>query len=252
MAYKERSRDKKYWDYWEEMVKASTARNTVELPALLGIVDFEGKKVLDAGSGIGRAAFKIQGFCEKLTALDKNDFALKALREGIKAQGLEKKVSAVQGSLEKIPFSAKNSFDIVYSLWALHHLKPDWKLKLSELNRVCRKKGCVIVCFSTEKGSIPELEALTRPKELELRKQFTQQVAGFLKKLNGNSSVKKVMLPFYFKNANWAFEVLSNTFLPKPLTALQEKKCIAFLKKRSNAKGCFLDEECAFVYSFKT
>ena len=145
----------------------------------------------------------------------------------------------------------RTSFGIVYSLWTLHHLKLDWKAKLKELNKACRKSGAVIVCFSTEKGSIPRLEALTKEKELALRKKFTLGVAEFLKSLNGNSGIKKVQLPFYFKNANWAFEVLSNTFLPKPLTAKQELACKKFLKKHSSKKGCFLSEECVFVYSFK-
>ena len=209
------------------------------------------KKVLDAGAGVGRVAFKINGFAESISCIDESKTAIQKLKSKIKGQNLQEKIKAYFGRLESLPFKS-NSFDIVYSLWALHHLKPDWRQKLSELNRVCKKGGAVIVCFSTEKGSIPRLEALTKRGEIALRKKFTANVAKFLKELNRNSSIKKVKLPFYFKNASLAFKVLSETFLPRPLTAEQAVKCKAFLKKHSSKKGCFFDEECAFVYSFKT
>jgi len=233
------------------MVKASIARNTVELPAFLSIVDFEGKKVLDAGAGIGRAAFKINGFAKSIACVDESKVALQKLNAEIRKKGLQGKIKARFGNIRELPFKS-NSFDIAYSLWVLHHYKRDWQGVLKELNRVCKKQGCVIVCFSTEKGSIPRLEAIARANEIKLRKEFAKKVLRFLKKLNGNSFVKTARLPFYFKTPSWAFEVLSETFLPKPLTALQEKKCREFLKKHSSKKGCFLDEEAAFVYSFKT
>jgi len=246
----ERVRDKKYWNYWQEIVNASIARNTVELPTFLGLVDFEGKKVLDAGSGVGRVAFKINGFAESITCIDSSDSALQTLSAEVEKQGLQNKIKFAKGDLRALPFE-DCAFDIVYSLWTIHYLKQDWQGILRELNRVCKKDGTVIVCFSTEKGSIPKMESFAKPKELLLRKKFTQGVLQFFKKLNKNSAVKKAVLPFYFKSADWAFEVFSETFLPKPLPAKAGEKCLAFLKKHSSKKGCFVDEEVAFVYSIK-
>lgn len=242
-----RKRNKKYWNAWGEMVKASIARNTIEIPTLLSLTDFEGKKVLDAGAGVGRISEKLSGFASSIYALDENSWALKSLKEKAKNN---KKFFPIKGNLENLPFKS-NSFDIVLSCWTLHNLKENRKKVLSELKRVAKKNGCSIVCFSSEKYSIPKLEALTKEKEIFLRKKFRQEVEKFFKKNFKEAFVKKAKLPFYFKTHKFAFKVLSETFLPNPLSIEQKTKCLKFLKACSTKKGCFLEEEVVFVYGFK-
>lgn len=244
-----KNRTGKYWNYWQEMVDASTKRNTVELPALLGIADFEGKKCLDVGSGVGRVAFKINGFAKEITCVDESKAAVGKLNAEIKKHCLGRKIKARLGNILKLPFKS-NSFGIAYSLWVIHNRKKDWREILMELNMVCKKGGTVIVCFSGGKSDLPKLEAIAR-HDLKERKAFKGKVLSFLKKLNGNSFSKSVLLPFKFKNADWAFEVFSETFLPKPLPAEAAKKCLAFLKRHSSRNGCAISQECVFAFSFK-
>ncbi|MFH1751464.1 MAG: class I SAM-dependent methyltransferase [archaeon] len=247
----ERTKDEPYWNAWDEMVKASIARNTVELPLFLSITDFENKQVLDAGAGVGRVAFKVQGFCDKITCLDENDWALKALEKGKEKLGLQNKIEIKKGSIKQIPLP-DNSFDITYALWVMHHYKPDWELMIKEMVRVTKPGGFIITCFSTEKGSIPVMEAIKKENEIQLRKEFPKKVQKELEKNNCSSGIKKAMLPFYFKNADFTFRVLSETFLPKPLEKQAESKVKDFIKKHSNEKGTFLDEEVAFVFGRKS
>lgn len=230
-------------------MNASTGRNTIELPAFLSLADFEGKKALDAGSGVGRVAFKINGFARRITCVDESPAALKILRSEIKRQCLNGKVKAVKGDIRALPFK-NNSFGIVYALWVIHNYKKDWQGILEELNRVCRKGGAVIVCFSGGNSDLPKLEAIAR-HDLKERKAFRGKVLSFLKKLNGNSFSKPVLLPFKFESPEWAFKVFSETFLPKPLPGKAAEKCLAFLKSHSSKKGCVVRQEAVFCTSVK-
>ncbi|MDO8647568.1 MAG: class I SAM-dependent methyltransferase [Candidatus Diapherotrites archaeon] len=243
-------RGKQYWNYWQEIVKASVVRNTVEIPVLLEIADFEGKKCLDAGAGVGRIAFKINGFAKEIVCIDESKAALQTLKAEIKKQGLGKKIKARLGNIRKLPFK-DNSFDIVYSLWTIYHLKQDWQGILEELNRVCRKGGAVIVCFSGGNADLPILESIAR-NDLKERKAFKGNVVSFLKKINGNSFFKIAQLSFWFKSPEWALKVFSETFLRfSNFSNVVVKKRFAFLKKHSSKKGCVIRQEAVFAYSFK-
>jgi SAM-dependent methyltransferase/uncharacterized protein YbaR (Trm112 family) len=79
---------------------------------------FRGKKVLDAGCGIGRHAYYAAHYGAEVWAVDISDAVEVAARN---TQGTGARV--IQADLNHLPFPAE-SFDLVYSLGVLHHL-PD-------------------------------------------------------------------------------------------------------------------------------
>jgi 2-polyprenyl-3-methyl-5-hydroxy-6-metoxy-1,4-benzoquinol methylase/uncharacterized protein YbaR (Trm112 family) len=79
---------------------------------------FRGKKVLDAGCGIGRHAYYAALYGAEVWAVDISDAVEVAARN---TQGTGARV--IQADLNHMPFQAE-SFDLVYSMGVLHHL-PD-------------------------------------------------------------------------------------------------------------------------------
>ena len=79
---------------------------------------FRGKRVLDAGCGIGRHAYYAAHYGAEVWAVDISDAVEVAARN---SQGAG--VRVIQADLNHLPFR-EGSFDLVYSLGVLHHL-PD-------------------------------------------------------------------------------------------------------------------------------
>lgn len=78
--------------------------------------DFAGKRLLDAGCGMGRYSLAALSFGAEVVALDLSD-ALLRLAELAPSQP---KLHVVQGDLLRVPLK-KASFDLVYSHGVLHH-----------------------------------------------------------------------------------------------------------------------------------
>tara|TARA_B100000965_G_C19587976_1_gene756667 strand:+ start:675 stop:1550 length:876 start_codon:yes stop_codon:yes gene_type:complete len=104
-------------------------------------LDFEGKKVLDAGVGSGRYAIipLIEG--AEVWGVDFSDAYLVA------AENLKKfsKFTSMQADIAMLPF-ASNQFDYIYTFGVIHH-SPDPEACLKELYRVLKPGGelCVTV-----------------------------------------------------------------------------------------------------------
>ena len=79
---------------------------------------FRGKKVLDAGCGIGRHAYYAARYGAEVWAVDISDAVEVAAKN---VSGTEARV--IQADLNHLPFP-EDSFDLVYSMGVLHHL-PD-------------------------------------------------------------------------------------------------------------------------------
>jgi SAM-dependent methyltransferase len=79
---------------------------------------FRGKKVLDAGCGIGRHAYYAAHYGAEVWAVDISD-AVEVAAKNNQAKG----VRVIQADLNHLPFRME-SFDLVYSIGVLHHL-PD-------------------------------------------------------------------------------------------------------------------------------
>lgn len=107
-------------------------------------VDFEslaGKDVLEVGCGSGIA---VQLFAEagaNVTAVDLTPWAVATTRSRLGAFGFEANILEADG--EQLPF-ADDAFDVVFSWGVIHH-STDMDRALSELVRVCRPGGEVVV-----------------------------------------------------------------------------------------------------------
>ena len=107
-------------------------------------VDFDsvrGKDVLDVGFGSG---FSVQLFAEagaNVTGVDLTPWAVETTRARLDAFGLDARV--MEGDAEDLPF-ADESFDLVFAWGVIHH-SSDMDKALSELVRVCRRGGRVVI-----------------------------------------------------------------------------------------------------------
>jgi ubiquinone/menaquinone biosynthesis C-methylase UbiE len=101
-----------------------------------------GARVLDVATGPGyvAAAFAEAG-CE-VVGLDLTPAPLVLAEQMRETRGLSNLLFQ-QGNAEQLPF-AEQSFDIVVSRYALHHCE-DPKQVLSEMARVCRSQGTVVI-----------------------------------------------------------------------------------------------------------
>jgi ubiquinone/menaquinone biosynthesis C-methylase UbiE len=107
-------------------------------------VDFDslrGKDVLDVGFGSG---FSVQLFAEagaSVTGIDLTPWAVETTRARLDAFGLDANVS--EGDAEQLPFEDA-AFDFVFSWGVIHH-SSDMDKALSELVRVCKPDGAVVI-----------------------------------------------------------------------------------------------------------
>lgn len=78
---------------------------------------FKGKKVLDAGCGVGRFSYALAQLRADVTAIDYNDIAVKTAHEYLKDNG---QVKVIQADIFNLPFP-EGSFDFIFSWGVLHH-----------------------------------------------------------------------------------------------------------------------------------
>ena len=105
------------WTHFSEMYPEWES-NFREYMFPLTAESFRGKKVLDAGCGIGRHAYYAAHYGAEVWAVDISDAVEVAARN---TQGTGAHV--IQADLNHLPFPPE-SFDLVYSMGVLHHL-PD-------------------------------------------------------------------------------------------------------------------------------
>lgn len=105
------------WTHFSEMYPEWEG-NFLDYMSPLTSDSFRGKKVLDAGCGIGRHAYYAAHYGGEVWAVDISDAVEVAAKNTL---GTAARV--VQADLNHLPFREK-SFDLVYSVGVLHHL-PD-------------------------------------------------------------------------------------------------------------------------------
>lgn len=108
---------------------------------LLSLADFEGKVVLDIGSGTGRLAFAVARSARTVYCVEPVGNLRDYLRGKARGNGLDN-VYAVDGLITEIPFPAGFA-DIVMGG---HVFGDDLELEYNELFRVTRPGGMVILC----------------------------------------------------------------------------------------------------------
>lgn len=105
---------------------------------LLTGVDFEGKKVLEVGSGTGRISQEIVARKADLTIVDIGEGLVRQVSQKLGCKG-------TVGDACNLPF-ADNSFEIVISSECIEHTLSPLKA-VQEMCRVCKPKG--IVCITS-------------------------------------------------------------------------------------------------------
>ena len=104
--------------------------------------DVDGLAVLDVGAGTGRHAIRIASRGARVTALDFSEAMLAKARE---KGGSERVRWVVHDLATRLPF-ADRSFDVVLSALVLEHVRvADLPRFFSELGRVARRGGRVVV-----------------------------------------------------------------------------------------------------------
>lgn len=106
--------------------------------------DFRGKRVLDAGCGIGRHAYFAASYgAREVVAVDLSDAVESARRNLAPFEN----VDVVQGDLLRLPFRTAaegGGFDLIYCIGVLHHL-PDPAAGVRSLVRYLRPHGKLAV-----------------------------------------------------------------------------------------------------------
>jgi ubiquinone/menaquinone biosynthesis C-methylase UbiE len=137
-------------EYFQELDRRVFHPRVLRLTARKGgrpfsyYVDFDalrGKDVLDVGFGSG---FSVQLFAEagaNVTGIDLTPWAVETTRARVAAFGLQADLR--EGDAEQLPF-ADASFDFVFAWGVIHH-SSDMDKALSELVRVCKPGGAVVI-----------------------------------------------------------------------------------------------------------
>ncbi len=178
------------------------------LDKLSNKIIFKGKKLLDAGSGIGIFSDYYSKKGAEVYSIDGSPTAIEFTKKKAKI-----KIAKV-AKLDKIPFK-NNFFDLVHCFDVLYHIVDDnsWELSLKEFNRVLKKNGYLIILdFWKEKDS--------RPRE-HVKIRSRRKYLSVLKKLN-----------FELVSEHELYFVLQRNYL---LTKLSPKLCLK-LEKAYNYK----------------
>lgn len=104
------------------------------LAAFVGEVS--GRRILDVGTGTGRAALALAGMGAAVTGVDASDEMLAVARERASAAGAA--ITFERGDAHDLPFPDR-SFDVAVCLRVLMHA-PDWRRCLAELCRVADRR----------------------------------------------------------------------------------------------------------------
>jgi ubiquinone/menaquinone biosynthesis C-methylase UbiE len=117
-------------------------------------------QVVDLGCGPGDIAIRLNRTAPttRITGVDGSRAMLAIARQGLRAAGLEAKVSFLEGRLPGVPLPAR-SFDLVLSKDMLHHL-PDPQVLWSEVRQLGRPGAGVCVmdlCRPATPGAAHEI-----------------------------------------------------------------------------------------------
>ncbi|GAI51162.1 unnamed protein product, partial [marine sediment metagenome] len=110
-----------------------------------------GKVVLDAGTGKGRFAIAFaKGGAERVHAVDISPMMLELAREEADREGVSDRIVFEVGDVESLEYP-DNYFDIACCMQTVMHL-PYPLNAISELKRVCKEGGLVVVDASITEG----------------------------------------------------------------------------------------------------
>jgi arsenite methyltransferase len=154
--------------FWSKFTKIRTRENVLDLVSWRG-----NEQVLDVGCGRG---LMLIGAAQRLTtgqaigidiweAKDQASNSLQAVLDNVQIAGVQNKVEVQTADCRSLPFKDQ-SFDVVVSHWVVHNLpsEEDRNRAISEMERVLRPEGTLILCDIEHRGSY-----LTAIKSLGLK-----------------------------------------------------------------------------------
>ncbi|MFW6117603.1 MAG: class I SAM-dependent methyltransferase [Thermoproteota archaeon] len=106
-----------------------------------------GKEMLDIGGG-PLAIIAARDFGCYVTTIETSREALEEERGDIVREKLEKRVTLVQGDARYLPYR-ENSFDVVISYGALHHVLDEREYFIDEARRVAREKVIIAELYKS-------------------------------------------------------------------------------------------------------
>ncbi|MBL1173950.1 class I SAM-dependent methyltransferase [Pantanalinema sp. GBBB05] len=108
-------------EYFDEV----EARKHFVEPHIPGFAEFDrwqGKKVLEIGSGIGTAMINFARSGAQVTAVDLSDKSLELAKQRAQVYGLEDQISFYQANAEELSqYVPIDTYDLVYSFGVIHH-----------------------------------------------------------------------------------------------------------------------------------
>ena len=108
----------------------------------MGVAEGKG---LDLGTGRASIPIKVAQKLPRLTitAIDLSQHMLNIAQDNVKKEKVSKQVKIEYADMKHLPYES-NSFDLVFSHNSIHHI-PDPQLVFSEINRVLKPKGALMV-----------------------------------------------------------------------------------------------------------
>ncbi|MDQ6421753.1 class I SAM-dependent methyltransferase [Paenibacillus sp. LHD-117] len=134
-------------------------RTVMELLPLL--VDKEGMRVLDLGAGVGRNAIPIAQYLQSrsasVVAVDLLESAIHGLHDYSRQHGVDDSIEPVLSDIEGYAI-AENSFDFIFAVSALEHLRSIDCLtaKLSEMAKGTKSGGIICIIMGTNVREVLE------------------------------------------------------------------------------------------------
>jgi len=144
--------DKKFTDFYQNTQQRGIGDMVSKMAyPVIGLIDFEGKRVLEVGPGIIRHLGHIKGKPDKYAVCDINEDVLSISEKQLKAAGIPcNTILLARESDSELPF-ADESFDVVISFNSLEHLYP-LDNYLFEIKRILKRRGQLIGGIPCEGG----------------------------------------------------------------------------------------------------
>lgn len=139
----------------EEPIIDASHRTVERMAEQVGVDKLKGARVIDIGGGYGGSArYLAREFGAEVVSLNLSEVQNERGRTQNAEQGLDDKVTIVDGDFENIPYDA-NSFDIVWSQDAMLH-SGDRARVLAEATRVLKPGGSFVFTDPMQSDNCPE------------------------------------------------------------------------------------------------
>jgi ubiquinone/menaquinone biosynthesis C-methylase UbiE len=140
----------KYVENYEELVSKEDYKHNL-LPAILEIVDFKEKDVIELGGGTGRISLQIAPMAKSINIFDISPYMLSMAEEKLKKKSLKNWGLAVSDS--RYIAAKDNTAHIVISGWSISYIVQwnidRWKEELDstfkEIKRILRPVGTILI-----------------------------------------------------------------------------------------------------------